>query len=133
MTTPISELDLSAIMPYGATYTPVAGSSTMTTTSTNSHMSGYSVNLDTGPVQVQTTWTGEEQCDLYLSRDDQLDRISTIYAKSGGGACPGYCAIRGTRRRSALPLYPRRVGRQRKANRHHHRHTHRNLARQVVV
>ena len=76
-------------MPYGATYSPIAGSSTMKTNSTNQHVDGHNLALEPGPVSVSATWTGEEQCDLYLSRTGaELLRLSSIERKAGGGCAP---------------------------------------------
>ena len=79
MTAPITHSDFEAFIPYGAAYSPIAGSSTMKTNSTNQHVDGYNLALEPGPVSVSATWTGEEQCDLYLSRTGaELDRKSVV-------------------------------------------------------
>ena len=89
MTSPITDSDFEAFMPYGATYSPIAGSSTMKTNSTNQHVDGHNLALEPGPVSVSATWTGEEQCDLYLSRTGaELLRLSSIERKAGGGCAP---------------------------------------------
>ena len=85
MTSPITDSDFEAFMPYGATYSPIVGGSTMKTNSTNQHVNGYNLALEPGPVSVSATWTGEEQCDLYLSRTGaELLRLSSIERKAGG-------------------------------------------------
>ena len=86
MTAPITHSDFEAFIPYGATYSPIVGGSTMKTNSTNRHVEGYYLTLEPGPVSVSAPWTGEEQCDLYLPRTGaELLRLSSIERKAGGG------------------------------------------------
>ena len=134
MTAPITHSDFEAFIPYGAAYSPIAGSSTMKTNSTNQHVDGYNLALEPGPVSVSATWTGEEQCDLYLSRTGaELLRLSSIERKAGGGALRGNSPIRSPRGRQSLSLHPRRLGRNRQTHRFNHRHPNHVLARRAVA
>lgn len=131
MTTP----DFEGIMPYGMTFRPTAGSSYVREPALSStHIAGHGLALPSAPVTVSASWTGEEECGFYLSRDGALTHIGTIPAKSGGG-CPFFrhCPVRRSRGRLRLPLLSTSLERRRKPNRHHHRYSHRNLARQAVV
>ena len=82
MTTP----DFEGIMPYGMTFRPTAGSSYVSNpASSSSHIYRHGLALPSAPVTVSASWTGEEECGFYLSRDGALTHIGTIPAKSGGG------------------------------------------------
>ena len=81
MTAPIEE-----VMPYGMTFKPTAGSSYVKNpASSSTHISGHGLALPSAPVTVSASWTGEEECGVYLSRNGVLSQIGTIPAKSGGG------------------------------------------------
>lgn len=81
MTSPIEEF-----MPYGMTFRPTAGGSYVSKPASSSqHISGHGLALPSAPVTVSASWTGPEECGVYLSRDGALTHIGTIPAKSGGG------------------------------------------------
>ncbi|MCQ9345851.1 hypothetical protein [Corynebacterium phoceense] len=81
MTAPIEEF-----MPYGMTFKPRAGSSYVNNPASSSqHISRHGLALPSAPVTVSASWTGEEECGVYLSRNGVLANIGTIPAKSGGG------------------------------------------------
>ena len=83
MTTP----DFEGIMPYGMTFKPRAGSSYVNNpASSSSHISSHGLALPSAPVTVSASWTGAEECGVYLSRNGVLSQIGTIPAKSGGGS-----------------------------------------------
>lgn len=132
MTAPIEEF-----MPYGMTFKPRARSNYVNNpASSSSHISSHGLALPSAPVTVSASWTGEEECGVYLSRNGVLANIGTIPAKSGGGPFSRRCSVRRPRGRLRLPLLSTSLERRRKPNRHHHRYSHRNLARlarQAVV
>ena len=134
MTTPISELDFADITPYGMTFQPTAGSSYVGKPALSSQrISGQGLALPSAPVTVSASWTGAEECGVYLSRDGALTHIGTIPAKSGGGPFSRHCPIRRPRGRLRLPLLPTSLERRGKPNRHHHRYPHSYLAHRAVV
>ena len=76
-------------MPYGMTFRPTAGSNYVSNPATSSpHFSNPGLALPSAPVTVSASWTGAEECGVYLSRDGVLTHIGTIPAKSGGGVRP---------------------------------------------
>ena len=82
MTAPIEEF-----MPYGMTFKPSDGSSYVNNpASSSSHISSHGLALPSAPVTVSASWTGAEECGVYLSRNRVLSHIGTIPAKSGGGS-----------------------------------------------
>ena len=130
MTTP----DFEGIMPYGMTFKPTAGSSYVgKPASSSQHISGPGLALPSAPVTVSASWTGPEECGVYLSRNGVLANIGTIPAKSGGGPFSRRCSVRRSRGRLRLPLLSTSLERRRKPNRHHHRYSRRNVASQAVA